>query len=92
MGKADDRGRASGVCPMTQTSTCISRSSLKTLIANHGGKFAGPHVEHLVMEEQAFWRFLDQVIELAWCKGQLEVLRPTAESESNLMGSHVHGR
>ena len=38
----------------------INRDLASALLQKHGGRFHGPHVEHLSMEEQAFWRFLEE--------------------------------
>ena len=59
----------------TTIQTRIPRSVLRVLITQHGGKFHGPNVEHLSMEEQAFWRMMDQVIDIAWKRQRVGVLK-----------------
>ena len=51
----------------------IPRSVLREMLRQHGGRFHGPHVEHLSMEEQAFWRFMDEVVEIAWKRQRVEL-------------------
>jgi hypothetical protein len=60
--------------PETAPRPAISRAVLMTLLRQHGGRFHGPNVEHLSMEEDAFWRFMDEVIEIARSRRRLEVL------------------
>ena len=42
--------------------TILTRDDLRRMIKEYGGTFHGPRVEHLSMEEQTFWRFMDAVI------------------------------
>ncbi len=44
-----------------EISDSMWRDRMRALIKKHGGGFHGPRVEHLSMEEQAFWRFLREV-------------------------------
>ena len=39
--------------------------AIRALIAKHGGGFHGPHVEHLSMEERAFWRMIHEALDVA---------------------------
>ena len=41
------------------------RRVVEKLLERHGGRFHGPNVEHLSMEEQAFWRFIEDVVGVA---------------------------
>lgn len=50
---------------VSSSATSVHRDQLRTLVAKHGGEFHGPRVEHISMEEEAFWRFLDEVIAMA---------------------------
>lgn len=58
-----------------ETPSRIPRPVLRRLLEAHGGKFHGPRVEHVHMEEQAFWRFMDEVIDLAWRRQHLELVK-----------------
>lgn len=42
--------------------TGLTHTDIRGLIKRHGGAFHGPNVEHLNMEERAFWRFIEELI------------------------------
>lgn len=46
----------------------ISRSEIKELWKKHGGSQHGPHVEHYTIEELAFYRFADELVQKARSK------------------------
>lgn len=39
----------------------MNETTIRVLLAKHGGKFHGPRVEHLSMPETGFWAFMREV-------------------------------
>ena len=52
---------ASDVSDMRHAKPGIPREVVRSMVLKHGGRFHGPKVEHLLIEEEAFHRLVQEI-------------------------------
>jgi hypothetical protein len=61
--------------------TGLTHGDIAALVRRHGGGFHGPNVEHISMEEQAFYRFIDELI-LNERRAAIDAASPMSSTDS----------